>query len=116
MHRCHTMSTAKKTVTIYLASQIFALHLKRFTSHAQLTNVVDNPEMLDINPYLSPGASVVPKYALIATIRHEGDSKASGHYTPNCKSSAGTWNLFNDTEVYLQSKRYLTVGHGDNKR
>ena len=47
------MSTAKKTVTICLAPQILVFHLKRFNFHAKLTNVVDYPEMLDINPYLA---------------------------------------------------------------
>ena len=69
------MSTAKKTVTIRLAPQIFVFHLKRFTSHVKVTNAIGYPEMLDINPYLSPGSPVVPQHALMATVRHDGDSR-----------------------------------------
>ena len=64
--------------------------------------LLDYPEELDLNPYLSPESQGIPKYRLIATICHFGldlTGLGAGHYTANCKSGSNVWYNFDDTRV-----------------
>ena len=102
--KCGGQSRAKKRVTIHIAPPILAVHLKRFSASGLRKNgaLVDYPEELDLNPYMSEETKGVGMYRLIATVCHVGfdySGMLSGHYIAKCKSSSGTWNEFDDTNV-----------------
>jgi ubiquitin carboxyl-terminal hydrolase 36/42 len=102
--KCGGKSRAKKRVTIHVAPPILAIHLKRFSASGLRKNsaLVEYPEVLDLNPYMSDGVEKVGKYRLIGTVCHAGfdySGMASGHYIAKCKSSSGTWHEFDDMNV-----------------
>lgn len=57
---------------------------------------------------MSPGSPAIPQYALLATVRHDGDGRNSEPDTANCESSAGL-ELFQWYRNRSSVKRYLTV-------
>lgn len=90
---------------IHKAPPILTIHMKRFAASGMRKNQtqIQYPELLDLSPYMYEESRGVPKYRLIATVCHHAfdyTGMKSGHYTANCKSASGTWNHFDDTQVF----------------
>jgi ubiquitin C-terminal hydrolase len=99
-------SRAKKVTSLHSAPPILSIHLKRFSASGMRKNtlLIQYPEELDLNPYMSEESRGIPKYRLIATVCHQGfdfSGMSSGHYTANCKSASGIWHNFDDIRVFF---------------
>ncbi|KAK9237115.1 hypothetical protein V1525DRAFT_433127 [Lipomyces kononenkoae] len=105
--RCKKHQQAVKTFEIWKVPDIFAVHLKRFSSSSRRDKIdvkIDFPvEGLDLSDRVGdPGQSQNPEhliYDLFAVDNHFG-GLGGGHYTANVKNFIdGKWYYFDDSSV-----------------
>ncbi|XP_074703590.1 ubiquitin carboxyl-terminal hydrolase 36-like [Strix aluco] len=98
--QCKQKVLACKHFTIYRASNVLTLSLKRFSDFGggKITKDVAYPEFLDIRPYMSEKGDPV-MYSLYAVLVHAGYSCHTGHYYCYVKASNGQWYQMNDDVV-----------------
>ncbi|XP_053772692.1 ubiquitin carboxyl-terminal hydrolase 17-like protein 6 [Desmodus rotundus] len=98
---CLKKVPASKTLTLHTVSKVLILALKRFSHFTgrKTEKVVDYPERLDLQPYLSQPNSGPLVYELYAVLVHAGRSCHSGHYFCFVKAADGQWFKMNDAKV-----------------
>jgi hypothetical protein len=102
--KCCMKVQATKEMTIFRASKILLIHLKRFKqSHGYMKkddHAIAIPKTLDICPYMKNSLSTGKTgYELYAVSSHSG-GMGGGHYTAYSQVNK-RWYLFNDSSVHL---------------
>ncbi|XP_074875429.1 ubiquitin carboxyl-terminal hydrolase 42-like [Buteo buteo] len=80
--KCDKMVAASKGFTVHCAPKVLTVCLKKFEdcTGRKISKVVEYPEYLDLQPYMSQTAGEVLLYSLYAVLVHRGDSCRAGHY------------------------------------
>ncbi|XP_054668330.1 ubiquitin carboxyl-terminal hydrolase 42-like [Grus americana] len=99
--QCDKRVAASKGFTIHGAPKVLTLCLKRFqdVTGRKISKVVDYPECLDLQPYMSQTAGEPLLYSLYAVLVHSGGSCHVGHYFCYAKASNGLWYEMDDKSV-----------------
>ncbi|XP_049653239.1 ubiquitin carboxyl-terminal hydrolase 42-like [Accipiter gentilis] len=114
--KCDKMVAASKGFTVHCAPRVLTVCLKRFEdcTGRKISKVVEYPEYLDLQPYMSQTAGEVLLYSFYAVLVHHGDSCGEGHYLCYTKASNGLWYKMNDMavdgcgiETVLRQQAYL---------
>ncbi|NWS16833.1 UBP42 hydrolase, partial [Pachyramphus minor] len=98
-HRKKTI--ASKEMTIHYAPRVLTLCLGRVDvrSSRKISQVVEYPECLDIQPYTSKAAGEPLLYSLYAVVVHSGETCCAGHFFCYVKASDGLWYKMDDESV-----------------
>jgi len=119
--KCNKRRDATKQMTIEKAPQILTLQLKRFDGFGpfggqKITRMIQYPQTLDLSKNMSKELHCDKlKYELYGVLVHSGHTCNSGHYYSFCKTPAGSWFCYNDSDVrgvkfnqvMAQSEAYL---------
>lgn len=121
-----TVDAVKKT-SIHKASNVLAIHFKRFeydgTGSCKIKKNIKFTETLNLQRYMSPEASNEPVlYSLYGVIVHIGPSATHGHYYCYVKSPSKTWHRMDDgvvksvsRDTVLQDEAYVLFYIRDNQ-
>ncbi|KFV06255.1 Ubiquitin carboxyl-terminal hydrolase 42, partial [Tauraco erythrolophus] len=106
--KCDKMVAAFKRFTVHRSPRVLTACLKRFEGFTgrKISTVVECPEYLDLQPYVSQTAGEPLLYTLYAVLLHSGVSSRAGHYFCYTKypylsmqASNGLWYKMNDESV-----------------
>ncbi|NWH41447.1 UBP42 hydrolase, partial [Chloropsis hardwickii] len=99
--KCKEKVAASKMVTVHHAPRVLTVCLGRADDRTsrKLSQVVEYPESLDLQPYMSdpPGEPLL--YSLYAVVVHTGQTCLGGHFFCYTKVSNGEWYKMNDVSV-----------------
>ncbi|KAJ7421418.1 ubiquitin carboxyl-terminal hydrolase 42-like protein [Pitangus sulphuratus] len=89
---------ASKKITIHHAPRVLTLCLGRVDvrSSRKISQVVEYPECLDLQPYMSEAAGEPLLYSLYAVVVHSGETCLAGHFFCYIKASDGLWYKMDD--------------------
>ncbi|NXE97529.1 UBP42 hydrolase, partial [Menura novaehollandiae] len=99
--KCKKKVAASKRVTVHLAPRILTVCLGRADdrSSKKISQVVEYPEYLDLQPYMSDTTGEPLLYSLYAVVVHSGHTCLGGHFFCYTKASNGQWYKMNDVSV-----------------
>ncbi|KAL8588917.1 hypothetical protein ACOMHN_012955 [Nucella lapillus] len=106
--KCKQKVSAEKRYSIHRASNVLAIHLKRFNYDVKASKIEKHirfSDVLNIRKYMSPTAATHDmeepvSYRLYGVIVHAGSSSSQGHYYCYVKSPSNTWYHMNDSSVH----------------
>lgn len=117
---CGDKQVATRCIVLNSLPPVLNLQLLRFVYDRQkgqkkkLTSVVQFPEVLDMQEYVSPKPSQPVLYNLSAVLIHKGASAYSGHYIAHIRDSlSGVWYKFNDESVLKMEGKKLKLNDED---
>ncbi|NWQ58920.1 UBP42 hydrolase, partial [Neopipo cinnamomea] len=92
---------ASKKITIHHAPRVLTLCLGRVDvgSSRKISQVVEYPECLDLQPYMSEAAGEPLLYSLYAVVVHSGETCLAGHFFCYIKASDGLWYKMDDESM-----------------
>ncbi|XP_073898979.1 ubiquitin carboxyl-terminal hydrolase 17-like protein 6 [Castor canadensis] len=98
---CLSRVPATKTLTLKTVPKVLILVLKRFCDFTgvKIGRVVQYPECIDMQPYMSHQNTEPLVYVLYAVLVHAGLSCHSGHYLCYIKAGNGHWYEMDDAKV-----------------
>ncbi|NXS11384.1 UBP42 hydrolase, partial [Neodrepanis coruscans] len=99
--KCKKKVSASKRVTIHHAPRVLTVCLGRADdrSNRKISQVVEYPEYLDLQPYMSDTAQEPLLYSLYAVVVHSGHTCLGGHFFCYTKASNGLWYKMDDEFV-----------------
>ncbi|KAL8189550.1 hypothetical protein R6Q57_029116 [Mikania cordata] len=108
--QCKQKVKALKQLTVYKASNVLTIHLKRFGCHMSGQkidkNVLFSP-ILDLKPFVTGPYDGDLTYTLYGVLVHAGWSTDSGHYYCFVRTSSGTWYALDDNRVFQVSENMV---------
>ncbi|XP_032565464.1 ubiquitin carboxyl-terminal hydrolase 42-like [Chiroxiphia lanceolata] len=89
---------ASKKITIHHAPRVLTLCLGRVDvrSSRKISELVEYPECLDLQPYMSEEAEEPLLYSLYSVVVHSGETCLAGHFFCYTKASDGLWYKMDD--------------------
>ncbi|NXA16175.1 UBP42 hydrolase, partial [Sapayoa aenigma] len=99
--KCKKKVSASKRITIHHAPRVLTVCLGRADdrSSRKISQVVEYPEYLDLQPYMSDTAQEPLLYSLYAVVVHSGHTCLGGHFFCYTKASNGLWYKMDDESV-----------------
>ncbi|NXU08713.1 UBP42 hydrolase, partial [Pardalotus punctatus] len=94
-------ATASERVTVHRVPKVFTVCLERAADYTgkKISKMVEYPEYLDLQPYMSDIAGEPLLYSLYALVVHSGDTCLDGHFFCYTKASNGLWYKMDDESV-----------------
>ena len=109
--RCGEDKPTNKTMTIFEASHILIVCLKRFRDGVKDQSEVEVPfelngrdVMMGVKEGDRDNHRANCRYGLYGVIRHSGWSLHSGHYTASCYDQTNGWVHYNDSSLHGMNK------------
>ncbi|XP_027555193.1 ubiquitin carboxyl-terminal hydrolase 42-like [Neopelma chrysocephalum] len=89
---------ASKKITIHHAPRVLTLCLGRVDvqNNRKISELVEYPECLDLQPYMSEEAEEPLLYSLYSVVVHSGETCLAGHFFCYTKASDGLWYKMDD--------------------
>ncbi|NWI54155.1 UBP42 hydrolase, partial [Calyptomena viridis] len=99
--KCKKKVSASKRATIHHAPRVLTVCLGRADdrSSRKISQVVEYPEYLDLQPYMSDTTQESLLYSLYAVVVHSGHTCLGGHFFCYTKASNGLWYKMDDESV-----------------